>query len=379
MVYSDALGTPPPPDGSGATAAANRPDAAMPPSKPLQIFLLCAFILTGLAYLADVRSQSVNKSALEATAAKVRHLVLNQDNYLSHSKYGFQAMDKKHYDLAVYHFRAALITADTPEGHYNLGTALLKQGNSEDAFAHFKSALHSNPKSTAVYKAWGQALMAQGKPDEASRIYQDGLQHAPNDPLLHYSLGTAWEAQHQDAQAVDEYAQAARLGLATLDLWLRLGNLLIEQRKFADADSYLAKAVAIKPDLPDTQFKLALAQQQQGKYGDAIGHYETMLTLTPDHPETLNNMALIYAAATNAQVRSPKMAVMLATRASAGAGDQNSHYLDTLARSYAADGDFPQALVWEDKAIHRAQQLSQQDLLKEFQSRYALFQQQKTE
>jgi tetratricopeptide (TPR) repeat protein len=167
--------------------------------------------------------------------------------------------------------------------------------------------------------------------------------------------------------------------LATADLSLRLGNLLIEQGKLADAESYLTKAVALKPDLPEAQFKLALAQQQQGKYGEAIGHYETMLTLTPDHPETLNNMALIYAAATNAQVRSPKMAVMLATRASTVAGDQNSRYMDTLARSYAADGDFPQALVWEDKAIHRAQQLNQQDLLKELESRHALFQQQKTE
>jgi tetratricopeptide (TPR) repeat protein len=281
--------------------------------------------------------------------------------------------------LAVFHFRAALVTADTAEGHYNLATALLKQANFDDAFDQFKTALRLNPKSTAVYKAWGQALVIQGKPDEAARLYQEGLQHSPADPLIHYNLAAAWDAQNRNAEAVAEYTQAARLGLATADLWLRLGRLLIEQGKLADAESSLAKAVAIQPDLADAQFKLALAQQQQGKYADAIKHYEAMLTLTPDHPETLNNMALIYAAAADAQVRNPKMAVMLATRASTATSDQNSRYMDTLARSYAADGDFSQAIVWENKAIHRARQLNQQDLLKELDSRYARFQQQKTE
>ena len=69
------------------------------------------------------------------------------------------------------------------------------------------------------------------------------------------------------------------------------------------------------------------------------------MTLTPDHPETLNNMALIYATATNAQVRSPKMAVMLATRASAGVGDQNSRYLDTLAREGRNDVSIQRDLI----------------------------------
>ena len=67
------------------------------------------------------------------------------------------------------------------------------------------------------------------------------------------------------------------------------------------------------------------------------------------------------------------MAVQLATRACEATTSQNARYMDTLARSYAADGDFLQAIGWEDKAIHRATQLNDQDSAREFQGRQAMF------
>jgi hypothetical protein len=66
------------------------------------------------------------------------------------------------------------------------------------------------------------------------------------------------------------------------------------------------------------------------------------------------------------------MAVQLAARACDATGNQNARYMDTLARSYAADGDFFQAITWEDKAIHRAMQLNDQDAAREFQGRQAM-------
>src|SRR6202012_5779310 len=142
----------------------NSSGEAMPNSKPLQIFLLCAFVLTGLTYLANVRARDIDDYALRATAAKIRRLVLNQDNYLSHSRYGFQAIERKRYDLAAFHFRAALVTADTAEGHYNLATVFLQQGKFDAAVEQFKDALPMNPRSTAVYKAGGSASRDQGSP-----------------------------------------------------------------------------------------------------------------------------------------------------------------------------------------------------------------------
>jgi tetratricopeptide (TPR) repeat protein len=134
-----------------------------------------------------------------------------------------------------------------------------------------------------------------------------------------------------------------------------------------------------QPGLGAAQFQLAIAQDRQGEYADAIGHYEATLSAISDDAATLNSLALLYATATNLEVRSSKMAVLLGTRACDATVSQNAHYMDTLARAYASDNDFNQAITWEDKAVRRAAQLGNHELLRELQPRLNLFVQHRTE
>jgi hypothetical protein len=53
--------------------------------------------------------------------------------------------------------------------------------------------------------------------------------------------------------------------------------------------------------------------------------------------------------------------------------------MDTLARCYASDGNFLEALNWEDRAIKRAEQIRDKSLVRELQPRHDLFVQHKTE
>jgi tetratricopeptide (TPR) repeat protein len=122
-----------------------------------------------------------------------------------------------------------------------------------------------------------------------------------------------------------------------------------------------------------------MVENQLGKYAEAIEHYRQVLTITPDDAATLNNLALLYATATTSELRTPKMAVQLATRACDATTNQNARYMDTLARSYAADGDFFQAITWEEKALHRARQLNDEELARELEARDALFLDHKTQ
>src|ERR1019366_2512777 len=170
------------------------------------------------------------------------------------------------------------------------------------------------------------------------------------------------EAQALGSDAAEHYAAAERSGMNTPDFWCSYGTLLNKQGKFPQAATCLNTAVVQQPDQGAAQFQLALAQHRQGKYADAIGHYEATLVSIPDDAATLNNLALLYATATNQEARSSKMAVLLATRACDATTSQNARYMDTLARAYAADGDFFQAIAWEDKAVRRATQLADHEL-----------------
>jgi tetratricopeptide (TPR) repeat protein len=365
---------------SGKPGGPKASETDPPPSLLLRIFLICAFVITVGAYVAGQRSEAAGQDdAGRRQNEKLHRLLQERSKYQTYTKTGFQEENQRHYDLAVSNFHNALIIQDTAEGHYNLGGALLQQSRRAEAMEQFKAALERDPKLRDAYTSWGQALMDEGKADEAARIYGQAVAQNPDYSLTHFKLALALQAQRKNPEALAEFSQAARLGLDDADFWLRFGTVLNQEGKFAEAETNLARAAAMRADLPSLQFQLALAQQKQGKFTEAIAHYESALAGTPDEPDSLNNLALIHATATNADARNPKLAVSLATRASAAAGDRNPRYLDTLARSYAADGDFTQAALWEKKAMDRAGELGDKALEGESSARYALFQRHQTE
>jgi tetratricopeptide (TPR) repeat protein len=387
-------------------ARRNKPEPVSS-SKVLQIFLLIALLITGAAYVVDEWMEVKTDAILANHPNKLKRLVAGQNQFLTETSLGRQAEAKKQYNDAVAHYRRALIGQVNAEGRLNLGQALLKQGDPDMAFSQFKEALKLDPILETVYVAWGQALTLQAKTDEAAQLYQDALRRNSNFAQIHYNFALVLEQQEQTTQAAQHagelanqpqaaaksaaeaqlfgsdalkhYASAAQLGLNTPDFLCSYGTLLNKLGKFPQAEACLDKAVTQQPGLGAAQFQLALAQDRQGKYADAIGHYEATLVLIPNDPATLNNLALLYATSTNQEVRSSKMAVLLATRACDATTSQNARYMDTLARAYAADGDFFQAIDWEGKAVHRATQLVDHDLLRELQPRFTLFVQHKTE
>jgi tetratricopeptide (TPR) repeat protein len=386
---------------AGGSESAKHLMPDLPPSPALQWFLLAAFIISGAAYVVNEWSVMTTSQTQKHLDSRLRRQAQSQSAYLSHSKAGDEAFVKKRYDQAVSEYRLALQGQNNPACHGLLGQALLKQGNPDAAFAQFREALRLDPSLVNVASAWGLALAAQGKPEEASTVFQDGLKHSPDAGVLHYNLATTLlqmqteaegrrrmaaaaskrqeaetaqtEANSLAAEALRHFTKASRNGINSPVFWCGYGQLLNQLGKYAEAETCLLRAASADAGLAPAQFELALAEDHQAKYAEAIEHYGKVLALTPDDPATLNNLALLYATATNSEVHTPKMAVQLATRACDATSNQNARYLDTLARSHAAAGDFFQAITCEEKALNRARQLNDADLTREFQARDALF------
>jgi len=393
---------PGPAAGSGGTGYfAKHPMPDVPPSKPLQWFLLIAFVITGAAYVIGEWNAKSSKQTPDPQAGKLRHLVQNQSDYLAHCKLGNEALAKKHYDQAATEYQLALKSQDNAEGHEFLGQALLKKSEPDAAFAQFAEALRIDPGLVNAASKWGVALAAQGKSEEAMRVLEQALQHNPDAGLLHYNLAATLVQMRTDAEgrrrtasaaarpeeiqaaeneakklaedALTHFTKASRNKVDSPAFWCAFGQLLNQLGRYAEAEPLLFRAVSEDAALTTAHFQLALAEFHLGKYAESIAHYEKVLVLAPDNTDTLNSLALLYATATNAEVRTSKMAVQLAIRACEATGNQNARFMDTLAQSYAADGDFFQAIAWEDKSIHRSMQLNDQDLAREFQARQAHF------
>jgi tetratricopeptide (TPR) repeat protein len=405
------------PGGTGAEQRPVRPNEATPqrspsqlvspPSSFLQVFLVIALMLSVAAFVADQWTASTGNTMEVARANQLKPQAQRQRSSGTHAAKGDEALAKKNYVQAVSEYRLALQEENQPKLHEKLGRALFAEGNPAAAFAQFREAIQSEPLRTETYIAWGQDLISLGKPDEAARLYQEALKTNPKSGLLHYDLAAALQDQQKNAEAVQhaslasgntdqvaaaanqiqelsrqalqEYAAANQMGVDLPGFWYGFGQLLVEEGKFPEAEACLKRAVNRDPSLAAAYSALALAEFRQGKYADAIGHYEAVLALLHDDPATLDSLARLYVAATNTDFFSPKMAAQLATRACDATGLQNAHYLDTVARSYAAAGDFLAAISWEDKAAHRATQLGDRQLAAEFEARYELLIDHRTE
>lgn len=81
----------------------------------------------------------------------------------------------------------------------------------------------------------------------------------------------------------------------------------------------------------------------------AAGWYQK--AVDQNYVPAMNNLAMLMATTNNAQVRNPKQAVALATRAVGGGS--NPEYLNTLAAAYFADGQTDFAIATEEKALTR--------------------------
>jgi hypothetical protein len=93
---------------SRATNPLNTDDPPMPSSKPLQIFLLIAFVITGAAYVTNEWIEYTTEKAHAKYPSRLHELVKSQSLFLEHTDAGKKALARKHPDQAVDEFRLAL-------------------------------------------------------------------------------------------------------------------------------------------------------------------------------------------------------------------------------------------------------------------------------
>ena len=76
-----------------------------------------------------------------------------------------------------------------------------------------------------------------------------------------------------------------------------------------------------------------------------------MLEEKPDDAAKWNDIAYYLATSTNPEIRDNQQAIGFSTRACELSEWKNPNHLDTLATTYAENGNFEEAAKWEAKAV----------------------------
>jgi tetratricopeptide (TPR) repeat protein len=264
-------------------------------------------------------------------------------------------------------------TSDNCVVHGNLGNALLKKGNVDEAIAHFQRALQIDPDSVEAHNNLGNALLKEGNVDEAIVQYQKALQINPDYAKAHYNLGCALFQKGNVDEAIEHFQRALQINPDSMEAHYNLSCALLQKGNVDEAIVQYQKALQIEPDDEESHINLGNALIQKGNVDKAIVHYQKALQIEPDNVEALNNLAWVLATCPQASLRNGNKAVALAQRANQLTGDGNPVVIGTLAAAYAEAGRFNDAMRSAQKAIELARAAGQQDMVEQFNGELKLY------
>lgn len=216
----------------------------------------------------------------------------------------------------------------------NLSYALSEAGRGNEAIPHYEALLRLTPKDLRVRYDLGMALISAGQPAEAESQFSEALKYQPDSDKLHNSLGIA----------------------------------LSQQGKLDPAAAEFEKAIQLNPQFPWPYLNYAAVLQRKGLAGPAVTNYTKALELQPQWAEALDKLAFLLATCPDPPWQDPAKAVQLATQATDLTDRTSPDLLDTLAISYAAAGEFSNAVTTAELAEKEAQAAALQPLAAKLQN-----------
>lgn len=262
--------------------------------------------------------------------------------------YAAVLLDREEFHRAIEQLQESLRTdPNNGDAHYFLAVALAKTGKFADAQRHVQKAL----------KFW-----------ELKRLPIDQFDIRTQLAGAHRLMG-GFELRAGQAQAaLDHFALAHKLmpNLQTPHEWV--GMALGRLGRWEEAEREFYQALDVNPEDPTIHAYIAYAIARQGKSELAAKRYADLLRRSPDWPATANAFAMELI--TTAEAQDIGRARELAEQICAATENKKAEFLDTLAATYAASGDFTRACDTAKKALSLTEDAALKQQLQERLARY---------
>ena len=165
----------------------------------------------------------------------------------------------------------------------NLGLAMHKSGQLDEAAAHFEKALQIQPNDYTALLTMGVTRFHQGRVPEAIEYAQATIRSEPDTPKAHNLLGMALAKQNRNEAALDEVRRASELAPKDAEIRNNLGLALVRVGKIPEAIDQFHEAVRLDPqDATAAHANLGWALLQSGKPRESIPEFEAALQLNPE-------------------------------------------------------------------------------------------------
>lgn len=297
---------------------------------------------------------------------------------------GYEAENRRDYEVAVDHFSAAL---RKPLGSYwrayafeNRGACFAWLGRREEAIRDYTEALRAKPDLGEVYGYRGYAYAGSGERELALRDYDEAIRLKPEDPRPYFGRSRIYFREKEYDRTAADLTKAIQLAPNDADYRIARATIYVHQGRLTDQIADLTEALQTYPTnetllltrgrafhitgnypgaiadftelIKHTQAGGAYKERartyfRDGQYALALADYKQATASGGTIESNAKPLAWLLATCPDPKFRNGAEAIIEATKECDRKGYEDSGRLDTLAAAYAEAGKFDEAANYQ--------------------------------
>lgn len=208
---------------------------------------------------------------------------------------GNESLAAGKYRQAAEHYRQVLAASpDSAEAHNNLGVALKRQHQFDDAGAAFQRAVAARPDFVDAYVNLGDTLRQLNRLDEARICLQAALDVDPVCPAAYNNLGIVHRRLGDNDAAIQCFQRALYLQPGNVNAANNLGNVLALTHRLDEAEVQFAQAACTDAQSLSAHNHMGLLRQRQGRLSEAEQEFQTAIQLDASYAIAHLNLGVLY-------------------------------------------------------------------------------------
>lgn len=207
---------------------------------------------------------------------------VNPENYVAHNNLGKVLLEMNRTDEAIAHYRTALdLNEGFREASYNLGVAYLRKGEVDKSITLFNRAILLDPDDWEAYLSLGVLYLDKGRLDEAAEALSKSLRISSDNPHAYFNMGNLYHRKGDLEGAVMWYTKAIQTAPGYTEAHYNLGVMLVEKKMLKNAVAEFSKVIALNPLHKAAHYNLGKALSELNRVDEAIAQYESVLRIDP--------------------------------------------------------------------------------------------------
>ncbi len=226
-----------------------------------------------------------------------------------------------------------------------------EMGNFDEAIADYNQALEIDPEDLAPVINRAAVHMSRGDYLDAVEDYTTVLGSRNDSATLLHQRAIAWKAAGKLQEAADDFEAILNFNPDDYAAVMGRGYVRFQQQEYEQAIVDFAKAIELNPKDAVAFNNRGYNRHQIEQYQGALEDYNEAIRLAPNYALALQNRAWLLATANDETIRDPAAAVESAKLACELSNYESVTDLSALAAALAADGQFDEAVGWQEKVV----------------------------